>query len=199
MHMLNHALGYYYTKRYKGHSQQTEKSPKCCRINVPSSNGYDDRVIDTDRDRVRLELKYLPTFIHHHSLLSKRKKFGLLGNNHQARMRTIRVLYGSGFDTMNACRIIVHINCCTPSTSCTSFHQKNIDDSSSIGYAHQFTYIYMGDAILHATLLISFRPTTSQPIMHTICANCAPPAHQNGSLKTIKYIYVGYESPTFIR
>ncbi|KAJ9536599.1 hypothetical protein OSB04_un000248 [Centaurea solstitialis] len=33
------------------------------------------------------------------------------------RMRTIKVLYGSGFDTMNACRIIVHINCCTPSTN----------------------------------------------------------------------------------
>ncbi|KAJ9544858.1 hypothetical protein OSB04_024565 [Centaurea solstitialis] len=35
------------------------------------------------------------------------------------RMRTIKVLYGSGFDTMNACHIIVHINCCIPSTSYT--------------------------------------------------------------------------------
>ncbi|KAJ9553223.1 hypothetical protein OSB04_017268 [Centaurea solstitialis] len=40
----------------------TRHKGECCRINVPSSKGYDDRVIDTDRDRytrVRLELKYL--------------------------------------------------------------------------------------------------------------------------------------------
>ncbi|KAJ9565272.1 hypothetical protein OSB04_001238 [Centaurea solstitialis] len=68
------------------------------------------------------------------------------------RMRTIKVLYGSGFDTMNACHIIVHIHCCTPSTN----------DNYIIGYAHQFTYIYIGDAILHATLyMYQLRPTSA--------------------------------------
>ncbi|KAJ9535516.1 hypothetical protein OSB04_un001349 [Centaurea solstitialis] len=34
-------------------------------------------------------------------------------------MWTVKVLYGFGLDTMNACHIIVHMNCCIPSTSCT--------------------------------------------------------------------------------
>ncbi|KAJ9535193.1 hypothetical protein OSB04_un001727 [Centaurea solstitialis] len=44
-----------------------------------------------------------------------------------------------------------------------SCYQRNVDDNYIIGYAHQFTYIYIGDAILHATLYMCQLRSTSAP------------------------------------
>ncbi|KAJ9560933.1 hypothetical protein OSB04_006093 [Centaurea solstitialis] len=105
-------------------------------INVSSSKGSDD--IEIDIRRIELLVlglmklyKLTFTFITCNTLGSALIDFSLWFENMFEKelriklalkrirkgsgkrgMRTIKVLYGSGFDTMNTCRIIVHINCC---------------------------------------------------------------------------------------